>query len=91
MCVCVCVCVRVCCVRESVYSPWCRYIFEEGKKARLQEIGPRFTLKLYSLQNGVYDPKHGEFEWKWRVRQLERQRQAGLFLLSCYVWAQFFA
>jgi ribosome production factor 1 len=31
--------------------------------ARLQELGPRFTLKLQSLQKGLFDPKQGEFEW----------------------------
>lgn len=31
--------------------------------ARLQELGPRFTLKLLSLQRGLFDPKKGEFEW----------------------------
>ncbi len=53
-----------------------RYIFEEkdqkerGKKekskvvkARLQELGPRFTLRLCSLQKGTFDSKQGEFEW----------------------------
>ena len=29
----------------------------------LQEIGPRFTLKLQSLQKGTFDSKGGEFEW----------------------------
>ena len=32
-------------------------------KARLQELGPRFTLKLESLQKGTFDTKGGEFEW----------------------------
>lgn len=32
-------------------------------KARLQELGPRFTLKLQSLQKGTMDSKGGEFEW----------------------------
>lgn len=47
-----------------------RYVFEEkerrGEKkvaARLQELGPRFTLKLRSLQKGTFDSKAGEFEW----------------------------
>lgn len=44
----------------------------EGKKGggkdpavqcRLQELGPRFTLKLQSLQKGTFDSKQGEFEW----------------------------
>ncbi|XP_078431272.1 ribosomal RNA processing Brix domain protein [Wolffia australiana] len=31
--------------------------------ARLQECGPRFTLKLISLQHGTFNTKGGEFEW----------------------------
>ncbi len=29
----------------------------------VQELGPRFTLKLESLQAGTFDSKGGEFEW----------------------------
>ncbi|XP_020254609.1 ribosome production factor 1 [Asparagus officinalis] len=43
---------------------------DKGKKpsqerviARLQECGPRFTLKLRSLQHGTFDTKGGEYEW----------------------------
>jgi len=32
-------------------------------RARLQELGPRFTLKLLSVQKGVFDSKHGEYEY----------------------------
>jgi len=32
-------------------------------QARLQELGPRFTLRLLSLQKGILNWKHGEFEW----------------------------
>ncbi|MQL85617.1 hypothetical protein Taro_018137 [Colocasia esculenta] len=46
----------------------------QGKKApqskmiaRLQECGPRFTLKLMSLQHGTFDSKGGEFEWVHKV------------------------
>lgn len=35
----------------------------ESMQVRLQELGPRMTLKLLSLQKGVFDPNHGEFEW----------------------------
>ncbi|KAI7754060.1 hypothetical protein M8C21_009575 [Ambrosia artemisiifolia] len=31
--------------------------------ARLHECGPRFTLKLISLQHGTFDTKGGEYEW----------------------------
>ena len=33
----------------------------------LQEIGPRFTLKLRSVQKGTFDTKFGEFEFVHNV------------------------
>ena len=57
--------------RDFIFFRHHRYIFEEkgeGSKrrvvARLQELGPRFTLKLKSLQLGIFDTQHGEYEWK---------------------------
>lgn len=32
-------------------------------RARLQELGPRFTLKLQYLQEGSFDTEFGEYEW----------------------------
>jgi hypothetical protein len=32
-------------------------------QARLQELGPRFTLRLMSVQKGTFDSKHGEYEY----------------------------
>mmetsp|Transcript_14335 Transcript_14335/g.30711 ORF Transcript_14335/g.30711 Transcript_14335/m.30711 type:complete len:369 (-) Transcript_14335:229-1335(-) len=31
--------------------------------ARLQELGPRFCLRLQSLQRGTFNTKSGEYEW----------------------------
>ncbi|KAG9441610.1 hypothetical protein H6P81_017464 [Aristolochia fimbriata] len=36
---------------------------QEQVIARLQECGPRFTLKLVSLQHGTFDTKSGDYEW----------------------------
>ncbi|KAJ8442891.1 hypothetical protein Cgig2_022257 [Carnegiea gigantea] len=36
---------------------------EDKVIARLQECGPRFVLKLISLQHGTFDSKGGEYEW----------------------------
>ncbi|XP_010542822.1 PREDICTED: ribosome production factor 1-like [Tarenaya hassleriana] len=38
-------------------------IAREKVIAHLQECGPRFTLKLISLQHGTFDTKGGEYEW----------------------------
>ncbi|CAM0912650.1 unnamed protein product [Alopecurus aequalis] len=36
---------------------------EKHVNCRLQECGPRFTLKLITLQHGTFDTKSGEYEW----------------------------
>lgn len=53
------------------YFIFCRYIFKNQKKAGLQELGPRFTLKLRSLQRGTFDSKFGEYEWVHKVCSIE--------------------
>jgi ribosome production factor 1 len=45
-----------------------------GVKARLQELGPRFTLRLQSLQRGVFDPSGGEFEWVKKKETASKRR-----------------
>ena len=37
----------------------------------MQELGPRFTLKLRSLQKGTFDSKFGEYIWIHKVRPLK--------------------
>jgi len=36
---------------------------DQSVRARLQELGPRFTLKLMSVQKGTFDSRHGEYEY----------------------------
>jgi len=48
---------------------------EDGKKVGLREIGPRFTLKLRSLQKGTFDSKYGEYEWVHRRHEMETSRR----------------
>lgn len=43
-----------------------RYVFKSKDKAELQELGPRFTLKLKWLQRGAFD-KDREYEWMFKV------------------------
>ncbi|EFA00559.1 probable ribosome production factor 1 [Tribolium castaneum] len=50
--------------RDYIFFRHYRYEFDkDGKKARLKELGPRFTLKLRSLQKGTFDSKYGQYEW----------------------------
>lgn len=69
----------------------CRYIFEQvedekapkgkdGKpgtrlRVRLQELGPRFTLKLKWLMAGTFDTAYGEYEWFYKRHQMESSRR----------------
>lgn len=66
--------------RDYVFVRHHRYIFEErddGKRviARLQELGPRFTLRLRWLQDGTFDTKHGDYEWFHRRKQMDTSRR----------------
>lgn len=49
--------------RDFIFFRQHRYIFNDGQRVGLQEMGPRFTLKLQSLQLGTFDSQHGEYEW----------------------------
>jgi ribosome production factor 1 len=50
--------------RDFIFFRHHRYVFEEeGGKARLQELGPRFTLKTRWLLAGAFNPREGEYEW----------------------------
>jgi len=53
--------------RDFVFFRHYRYNFkEDGTKCKLQEIGPRFTLKCRYVQHGTFDSKTGEYEYIWR-------------------------
>lgn len=62
--------------RDFVFFRHYRYVFrDEGEKCRLQEIGPRFTLKLRYLQHGTFDSTTGEYEYLWRPdSQVDRKQ-----------------
>jgi len=46
-----------------------------SKRIRLKEVGPRFTLKLRSLQPTTFDCRHGEFEWVLKRHEMETSRR----------------
>lgn len=63
--------------RDFIFFRFHRYVFSSNKdKVRLQELGPRFTLKLRDLQRGVFmDPGKAEHEFKWKTKtDLNRRR-----------------
>jgi ribosome production factor 1 len=48
---------------------------QDRVKARLQELGPRFTLKLRWLQEGSFDTKFGEYEWIHKRKEMDTTRR----------------
>ena len=63
--------------RDFIFFRRHRYMFDHGQ-AYLQEIGPRFTLKLRWLKKGVFDAS-GEMQFEWHPRMQVDRRQ---FFLS---------
>ena len=51
------------CQRDYIFVRHHRYEFKSTEKCKLRELGPRFTLKLRSLQKGTFDSKTGEYDW----------------------------
>uniref|UniRef100_A0A1B0CSC9 Putative ribosome production factor 1 n=1 Tax=Lutzomyia longipalpis TaxID=7200 RepID=A0A1B0CSC9_LUTLO len=50
--------------RDYIFFRHHRYEFtKDGKRAKLRELGPKFTLKLRSLQQGLFDSKCGDYDW----------------------------
>jgi len=49
--------------RDYIFFRHHRYEFKNAEKVKLRELGPRFTLRLRSLQKGTFDSKTGEYEW----------------------------
>lgn len=63
--------------RDFIFFRFHRYIFNEHRdKARLQELGPRFTLKLRALQKGLFqDPEKAEHEFRWKTKTDRNRRR----------------
>ncbi|XP_003223109.1 ribosome production factor 1 [Anolis carolinensis] len=61
--------------RDYIFFRFHRYIFKNEKRVAIQEVGPRFTLKLRSLQKGTFDSKFGEYEWIHKRREMDTSRR----------------
>jgi ribosome production factor 1 len=73
--------------RDFIFVRHHRYVFEEGTrevheatgkkktKARLQELGPRFTMKMRWLQEGTFDTQFGEYEWFHKRKEMDTTRR----------------
>ncbi|XP_022329870.2 ribosome production factor 1-like [Crassostrea virginica] len=61
--------------RDFIFFRHHRYVFRNNKRVGLKELGPRFTLKLRSLQKGTFDSKYGEYEWVHKRKEMETSRR----------------
>ena len=62
--------------RDFIFFRHHRYEFvKNGQRANLQEIGPRFTLKLRTLQHGTFDTKFGEYEFIYHAKMGVNRKQ----------------
>ncbi|CAD5117832.1 DgyrCDS6578 [Dimorphilus gyrociliatus] len=61
--------------RDYIFFRHHRYQFRNQKKVGLHELGPRFTLKLRSLQKGTFDSKYGEYEWVHKRHEMDTSRR----------------
>jgi hypothetical protein len=66
---------------RSEGGPFCRYDIKSAEKVKLREMGPRFTLKLRSLQKGTFDSKLGEYEWIISGRRHDMETSRRKFFL----------
>lgn len=59
--------------RDFVFVRRHRYVFEDGKRVRLQEIGPQFTLKLKKIYKDTCHLQRAEVEYEWQPHAVERR------------------
>lgn len=67
--------------RDYIFFRHHRYEFKNEKRVALREMGPRFTLKLRSLQRGTFDTKTGDYEWTSEGRRHEIETSRRKFFL----------
>eukprot|EP00095_Tigriopus_kingsejongensis_P001893 maker-scaffold287_size221780-snap-gene-0.22 protein:Tk01893 transcript:maker-scaffold287_size221780-snap-gene-0.22-mRNA-1 annotation:"ribosome production factor 1" len=67
--------------RDYIFFRHHMYEFKSNEKVRLRDMGPRFTLKLRSLQKGTFDSKLGEYEWVISGRRHDMETSRRRFFL----------
>jgi len=67
--------------RDYIFFRHHKYDFKSTEKVRLKDLGPRFTLKLRSLQKGTFDSKFGDYEWIISNRRHDMETSRRKFFL----------
>lgn len=61
--------------RDFIFFRYHHYDIDEKRgDVHLRECGPQLTLKLMSLQSGLFDP-HGEYEWMLKRHEMQKSRK----------------
>lgn len=53
--------------KDFIFFRQFRYMFESREKAQLQELGPRFTLKLQKIIKGLFSIDDKNIIWSYKV------------------------
>ena len=62
--------------RDYIFFRYYRYIFTNNfTDVNLQEIGPRFTMRLLYVQKGLFDPEKGDYEWMYKDKMGVKRRK----------------
>ncbi|RUS92103.1 hypothetical protein EGW08_000127 [Elysia chlorotica] len=61
--------------RDYIFFRHHRYEFKNAERVALQELGPRFILRLRSLQQGTFDSKYGMYEWIHKRHEMDTSRR----------------
>jgi len=62
--------------RDFIFFRYYRYIFTNNfTDVNLQEIGPRFTMRLLYVQKGLFDPEKGDYEWMHKDKMGVKRRK----------------
>ena len=62
--------------RDFIFFRYYRYIFTNNfTDVNLQEIGPRFTMRLLYVQKGLFDPDKGDYEWMYKDKMGVKRRK----------------
>ncbi|XP_059170487.1 ribosome production factor 1-like [Physella acuta] len=61
--------------RDYIFFRHHRYQFRNEEKVNLQELGPRFILRLRSLQKGTFDSKSGMYIWIHKRHEMDTSRR----------------
>lgn len=63
--------------RDFIFVRRHRYIFDdEGRRARMQEIGPQFTLKLKKIVKATSGLLDADVEYEWKAHAVDNKKFA---------------